>query len=34
MYMTHVCFYVSCIDIVKDCKNVCCIAAVVKYNGF
>ena len=27
-------FYVCCSDCVGVCGNVCCVAAVVKYNGF
>ena len=34
MYMTHDCFYVSCIDGVAVCGNVCCVAAVVKDEVF
>ena len=34
MYMDHVCFYVCCSDCVGVCGNVCCVAAVVKNNGF
>ena len=30
MYMTHVCFYVSCSEGVGVCVNVCCVAAVVE----
>ena len=30
MYMAHVCFYVCCSDRVGVCRNVCCVAAVVK----
>ena len=34
MYMAHVCFYVCCSDCVGVCRNVCCVAAVVKDIGF
>ena len=34
MYMAHVCFYVCCNNSVGVCGNVCCVAAVVKDNGF
>ena len=30
MYMTHVCLYVCCSDYVGICRNVCCVAAVIK----
>ena len=32
MYMAHVCFYVCSNDCVGVCRNVCCVAAVVKYS--
>ena len=34
MYMAHVCFYVCCCDCVWVCRNVCCVAAVVKDSVF
>ena len=34
MYMAHVCFYVCCSDCVGVCRNVCCVAAVVKNSFF
>ena len=30
MYMLHVCFYGCCSDCMGVCRNVCCVAAVVK----
>ena len=33
MYMTHVCFYVCCSDCMGVCRNVCCVAAIVKDSG-
>ena len=32
MYMTHACFNVRFSDCVGVCRNVCCVAAVVKYS--
>ena len=34
MYMVDVCFYVCCSDYVGVCRNVCCVAAVVKNSVF
>ena len=34
MYMAQVCFYVCCSDCVGVCRNVCCVAAVVKNSVF
>ena len=33
VYMAHVCFYVCCSDCVGVCRNVCCVAVVVKDIG-
>ena len=30
MYIEQVCFHVCCSDCVGVCRNVCCVAAVVK----
>ena len=30
VYMAHASFYVCCSDCVAVCRNVCCVAAVVK----
>ena len=32
--MAQVCFYVCCSDCVGVCRNVCCVAAVVKNSVF
>ena len=35
MYVYGTClFYVCCSDCVGVCRNVCCVAAIVKDNGF
>ena len=34
MYMAHVCFYVCWSDCVVVCRNVCCVAVVVKDSVF
>ena len=33
-YVGYVCFYVRCSDCVGVCRNVCCIAGIIKDNGF
>ena len=34
MYMAHVCYYVCCSDCEGVCRNVCCVASVVKDSVF